>query len=392
MTNVKTIAVLLPDLRAGGAERVCLNLAHGFLARGYDVDLLLVRSHGAFLSEVSPQIRVVDFDAPRFRKILQPLRRYLNERRPTALLVAMWPVTVLAIVAAMRLRIPIRVVVSDHNIVSRSSAAKGRLQRWLLRHSMRWLYPYADAVVTVSRGVADDMATCTGLPRESIATIHNPAARGTPLPAPLPVDDSVGGWRQPGYKRLITVGTLKPQKDQRTLLAAFARVRQLLPAKLLIIGEGPLRGELEAQARELGIADDVILLGFAQDPYPYHMAADLFVLTSTVEGFGNVLVEALECGLPVVSTDCPGGPREILDDGKFGRLVPVGDVDAIAIAMYATLGEPPDVQRQRARAADFGVLRAVDAYLALLVPASRNGQQALQSDSYEELNSKARLP
>ena len=387
----KTIAILLPDLRPGGAERVCLNLAQGFLARGYTVDLLLMHARGELLSEVSDRIRIVDLGARRLHGLFLPLRRYFMASRPAAVVVAMWPVTIAAILVAMLLRKAPRLVVSDHNVVSRSSAAKGQIKRWLLRRSIRWLYPRADAVVTVSHAVADDMAACTGLPRRLIATIHNPATRGT-LPAPLPADDTVQGWRQPGCKRLITVGTLKPLKDQRTLIAAFAILRQQLPAKLLIIGEGPLRGALEAQVRELGISDDVVLLGFSQDPYPYYMAADLFVLTSMAEGFGNVLVEAMECGLPVVSTDCPGGPREILDDGQFGRLVSVGDADALAIAMYATLCEPPDVQRQRARAADFGVLRAVDAYLSLLVPASRNGQQALHSNSYDEINSEARLP
>lgn len=351
----------------GGAERVCLNLAHGFLARGYNVDLLLMRANGELLSEISSGIRIVDFRTQHARGLLLLLREYMRSNRPAALLAAMWPITIVALLAAILTRKAPRVVVSDHNVVSRSSAATTGLKRWLLRTTMRWLYPRADGVVTVSKAVADDMAACTGLPRRLIATIHNPATRGT-LPAPLPADDLVHGWRQPGCKRLITVGTLKPLKDQRTLIAAFAILRQQLPAKLLIVGDGPLRGELETQARELGIADDVILLGFVQDPYPYYMAADLFVLTSTAEGFGNVLVEALECGLPVVSTDCAGGPREILDGGRYGRLVPVGDAAALASAMLATLEETLDRQRQQLRAQEFSVDRAIDAYLHVLDP------------------------
>lgn len=354
-------------MRPGGAERVCLHLAREFLARGYAVDVLLMTARGELLAELPDQVRVVDFAASRLRGVLLPLRRYLHAERPAALLALMWPITVIALLASMTTRAGTRIVVSDHNVVSLSGTASGPVSRWLLKITMRWLYPRADAIVAVSHGVADDMAAHTGLPARLIASIHNPATRGS-LPVPLPSDDAVGGWRQPGYQRVITVGTLKPEKDQRTLLAAFAKLRKRIPVKLLILGEGSLRADLERYAQELGVAADVSLPGFAPDPYPYYLAADLFVLSSTEEGFGNVLVEAMECGLPVVSTDCVAGPSEILDRGRHGRLVPVGDSDALAAAMQAALEEPPDREALRARAQDFSIARSAQQYLTLLLP------------------------
>jgi glycosyltransferase involved in cell wall biosynthesis len=361
------ICLLIPDLPGGGAERVAVNLAQAMVDRGYRVEMAMMSATGELLAELNPSVTVFDLHAPRARNVLFPLVRYLRATKPQSVLVLMWPLTVMTLFATLLLRHPPRVIVSDHNVVSRSSAARRQWQQWLLKTSMRWLYPRAAAVVAVSEGVANDMAAHTGLPIGSITTIHNPASRGW-LPAPMPNDDLPAGWRTPGYRRLITVGMLKLEKDQRTLIAAFAKLRQKLPVKLLILGEGPLRSELAGQIHALGVADDVDLHGFAPDPYPYYLAADLFVLSSNAEGFGNVLVEAMECGLPVVSTDCVAGPAEVLDGGRYGWLVPVGDADSLAEAMYAALLAPVDAQRQRTRAAEFGIARAVDSYLQLLDP------------------------
>ena len=175
-------------------------------------------------------------------------------------------------------------------------------------------------------------------------------------------------WWSGKHLRLLAVGNLIPIKDYSTLLAAFALLRQRVDAQLLILGEGNCRNELEAQATKLGIEGSLYMLGFVKDPSPYYHRADLHILSSAGEGFGNVIVEALAAGTPVVSTDCPSGPREILCNGKFGRLVPVGDASKMAWAMAESLATAPDRLALKARAQDFSIDKAVDKYEDLLFP------------------------
>ena len=210
---------------------------------------------------------------------------------------------------------------------------------------------------------------------ESVTVIYNPAARGDDQVSSadlLPSADTEA-WFARGATRIIAVGTLKPQKDFETLIRAFARLQRDRPtARLLILGEGPVRPDLERLAAEFEVSEDVFLPGFVRDPYPFYRAADLFVLSSRYEGFGNVIVEALENGLSVVSTDCESGPREILSGGQYGQLVDVGDVTGLADAMDAVLGSPSDPELQRARAREFHG-HAGQAYLSVLDPGAEQG-------------------
>jgi glycosyltransferase involved in cell wall biosynthesis len=227
-------------------------------------------------------------------------------------------------------------------------------------------YPWADAIIAVSDGVADDVARVTSLPRESITTIHNPVV--TPelqekMRAPLDHP-----WFAPGNPPvLLAVGRLVDQKDFPTLLKAFARVRAVRKARLIILGEGKERPELEALTGKLGVASDVDLPGFVLNPFPYMIRASALVLSSAWEGLPGVLIEAMACGCPVVSTDCPSGPAEILNGGAYGPLVPVGDDAALAKAILSVLEAPPDSERLRAQAALFSVDRATDQYLQVLL-------------------------
>jgi glycosyltransferase involved in cell wall biosynthesis len=254
--------------------------------------------------------------------------------------------------------------VSNHPSLSAVNS-RGQRDRLQLRHA-RYLYPKADAIVAVSEGVAEDVTRVTGISRDRITTIYNPVVtpelenlRHAPLDHP---------WFAPSSPPLILgVGKFKIQKDFPTLLRAFARVRAVRPARLLILGEGRKRAELENLARELGVANDVALPGFVPNPFPYMTRASLFVLSSAWEGLPGALVEALACGCPVVSTDCPSGPAEILAGGLYGPLVPVGNDTALAEAILSALDVPPDRDRLRARAALFSVDRATDRYLEVLL-------------------------
>jgi glycosyltransferase involved in cell wall biosynthesis len=229
------------------------------------------------------------------------------------------------------------------------------------------VYPLAERIVTVSRGVADDLATCTGLPRVTIGTIYNPIlTTEIAEKAQAPISHT---WLPPtAIPVILGVGRLVPQKDFPTLLKAFAHVHRKQPARLLILGEGRERAKLEALASELGIAEKVSLPGFEPNPYAFMSQASVFVLSSAWEGLPNALIEALACGCPVVSTNCPSGPQEILGNGAFGPLVPVGEDRALAEAILHTLEQPPNSDRLRSRAAEFDIQTIAQQYLQALLP------------------------
>ena len=360
------IALYLPSLIGGGAERVMFMLANAFASRGYRVDLVLAKAEGPYVSDVSEQVRIVDLGASRVIASLPGLMRYLREERPVAVLSAMGHANVVAVVARALARVSARVVVSEHAHFSSSQAnASSVVRSRAMGSMMRWAYPRADGIVAVSKGVADDLASAIGVPRAGIEVVYNPVA--TDDLGALSQQEPDHAWLAPdGPPVVLGVGRLTAQKDFSTLIHAFARVRAGREARLMILGDGNRRQELEALIKRLGLVNCVSLPGFVTNPYAYARRAALFVLSSRWEGFGNVLVEAMACGTPVVSTDCPSGPAEILEDGVWGRLVPVGDAEALAKAMEATLEEPehPDVVK---RAAAFDVDQAVDGYLGALL-------------------------
>ncbi|MFL6763746.1 MAG: glycosyltransferase [Sphingomicrobium sp.] len=355
-----TIAFLLPNLGGGGAERVALTLAKAFVERGHSVDLVVMERTGELIGAVPPGVRIVDLKVKRMRNIVPSLIRYLRKRRPDAIHISMWPLTIIGIIGARASRVRMRVVVSDHATYSSSSLYSRQLKQ--LSWSARLIYPLADRRVTVSEMGANDLAELTGIPRSRFEVIYNPIDVPRQIAAS---DETERAWRGPG-RRILTIGTLKSEKNHSLLLRAFARMQDS-DAQLLILGEGPLRADLERLAAELGIADRVAMPGFALDPWPYLASAELFVLSSDSEGFPVALAEAMHAGLRIVSTDCVSGPSEMLDGGRFGKLVPIGDERALAEAMEETLRLPhlPDLVRERAESVSGA--GAVDQYLDLLI-------------------------
>ncbi len=397
MAGIMHLALFLSGLSGGGAQRRMITLANAFAARGHRVDLVVVCSEGPFRRDISPRVRLVGLNPwvsqlpwIKRKKSLwvlagaPGLASYLRRERPEVLLSTSHPANVAALWARRMAGVKTRLVVSANLQLSRSGdKAPGRSPRvrlWQARH----FYPWSDAMIAISQGVGDDLARVTGVDREHIRIIYNPIVTPELLQRVRePLDHP---WFMPGSPPLVlAVAKLKAQKDYPTLLRAFARVRAARKARLLILGEGGLRGSLEALAKELGITAHMAMPGFVTNPFPYMEGASVFVLSSAWEGFSNVTAEALACGCPVVSTDCPGGgPTEILDHGRYGRLVPVGDDVAMAQAILATLQAPPLAQRLRARAAEYSLERAVDNYLHVL-----QGQVSLLR--FEQRNNQSRL-
>jgi glycosyltransferase involved in cell wall biosynthesis len=365
----RRLAFFVPSLRGGGAERVMLALAEGFSKAGHPVDLVLARAVGPLLEQVPATLRIIDLKRDRVLAALPNLVSYLRREKPAALLAAMGHTNVIALLARLFSRAPSKVVLSVHNTMHYGSTFDLPLKHRILYRFMRGCYPLADGIVAVSRGVAEELVQALGLAQESIRVIYNPIV--TPelfALAAQPVDHP--WFVEGGPPVIIAAGRLTRQKDYPTLLQAFARVAVQRPARLLILGEGEERASLEALVRQLKLDKCVALPGFESNPYRYMARAALFVSSSAWEGFGNVLVEAMAMGSPVVATDCRFGPSEILEAGKYGSLVPVGAPDLLAEAMLSVLGGhcPPQAVL-RNRAAHFTLARALDAYAPLLLQA-----------------------
>jgi glycosyltransferase involved in cell wall biosynthesis len=342
-TGVSTegpIAFFLPSLCGGGAERVVVNLAQGISERGIRVDLVLAAAEGPLLDQVPPAVRVVDLRAPRAIRSLAPLAGYLRRERPRVLVSSMGHANLIAVWAARLAGGVTPVVVTEHNTLSQETQHQRRLVGRLWPHLLRTFYPWANAVVAVSHGAADDLARTSGLPRDRVEVVYNPVITPTMMALARQAPDHA--WFAPGQPPVILgVGRLTRQKDFSTLVLAFAEVRRRRTVRLIILGEGEERPTLEAMVRELGLAQDVALPGFRDNAAAYMAGSEVFVLSSAWEGLPTVLIEALAAGARVVSTDCPSGPREILQEGRLGALVPVGDAAALAAAILEALERPP---------------------------------------------------
>lgn len=359
------IALFTRDLAGGGVGRVIVNLTKGFADRGHGVDVVLARRRGPYLADLAPLgpgVRTIDFGVGRTLRCVPGLVRYLRRERPRALIACTDGANVVALWAKRLARGPTRVLISVHTTVSQNAPQATMARGRLIPHFIRRVYPWADGVIAVSEGVAGDLATTARLDRDRIRVIYNPVdIEGIAALAREPLDHP---WFRPDAPPVIlSAGRLTPQKDYPTLIRAFASVRRERPARLVILGEGAERPALESLARELGCAADMALLGFVSNPYPFMRAARMFVLSSAWEGFGNVLIEAMSLGTPVIATDCPWGPAEILDHGRFGRLVPIGDVDALAEAIRNELAAARSAEGASARAAQFATDRIATAYL-----------------------------
>jgi glycosyltransferase involved in cell wall biosynthesis len=402
----KRIAFLLDNLAGGGAEQVILNLASGFFSLGYKVDLLVCSNKGELVDKVPEGVNLVEVGktstvgalATVFRadksglgliltsmvklgklpgalKYVAAISRYLASCQPAALVAALPKSNINAVLARKLAEVSLRLLVGVHiqlSALEKVSLAAGKSRMRHLRPLMQRYYKQADCIVAVSKGVADDAVSYLGVGSGLVNTIYNPVSVDgiDELIAEDPGHPWLSGDRVPV---VLGIGRFVEQKNFPLLLRAFALVRKIMPLKLILLGGDTSSAEQRRQGEELmelacklDIADDIDLLGYVHNPYAYLSRASMFVLSSRFEGFGNVLIEALLCGCPVVSTDCPSGPAEILERGRFGRLVPVNDMDGLARAMQETLGSNVDKAMLRSRGQEFSVSRAVFQYEKLL--------------------------
>ena len=389
------IALAIPHLGGGGAERSALKLVRGFIERGYHVDILVFEKIDTLADEIPAEARpfilnqepVNDFRdriylARRFGwRILKFLRKsllqdarsmaaYIDKEKPDCVLPSLPRAKSATLLALGFTRLNTVTIPIVHSVLM------NRKRRFRKLYSI--LFPVADRVVAVSDGVADNFAFKLKFPRERISRIYNPAdiadiellARAVP-DHPWMSDD--------GPPVILAAGRLARVKDYPTLLRAFRQVSRNRDVRLIILGEGSWRQRLEKLICKLGLQENVSLPDWVSNPYAFMSRATLFVLSSRNEGLGNVLIEAMACGCPCVSTDCPSGPAEILDNGRFGPLVPVGDDSALAAAMERVLDSPPEKDLLMARAQEFSLDVTVDQYerLILNLVRERHARRAL---------------
>ncbi len=348
-----------------GVDRLVKNLLIELASREIQVNLLKIHGHGPYIDEKLPGLQVINFQTSHVNSAYPALVDYLRTVSPPALLTDKDRVNRIALWARHRARVSTRLVIRVGTTVSENLARRGFLHRFIQYYSIRHFYPWADAIVVPSEGAASDLIKIGNLRKELVKVIPSPVITGKMLEqADQPFDHP---WLRPNCPPVILgAGELCARKDFATLIRAFAIVRKQRDCRLIILGKGRQKDSLLRLAGELEVDTDVSFPGFVTNPYVFMKKASVFILSSRCEGAPVVLMEAIGLGTPVVSTDCPSGPREILMGGKLGPLVPMGDPDAMAKAIVSVLDNPPDRDILKRAARRFTVKESVDKYLSVL--------------------------
>ncbi len=375
------IAFFLPALAGGGAERVVLSIATNIAGRGFKTDLVVTSSRGDLLNEVPPNVNLVNLSCRRIVTSLLPFSRYLRKKSPTHVLSSMAPTNCIAVLANKITRGHRKLFLVEHSTIGFAAKhRKGRRDR-LLPAIIRRTYPFADGIIAVSKSVAKDLEKTANLRPNSVQVIYNPI--DLEVVTKKSFEQVSHPWLNPKATSIVvSAGRLNAAKDFPTLIKAMSELRKTHRVRLILLGQGDERSNLDNLVHSLGLEDAVSLPGFVSNPYSYFRNADVFALSSYWEGFGLVLVEALACGTPVVATDCIGGPAEVLGNGRWGKLVPTRDPIALANAIRQAIDQRLiDDQNQSFKLREDGIQRAaefetsvvVDHYLrAMGIPVERD--------------------
>jgi len=364
--NPRRIAFFLATSGQSGADRAARHLIPALGRRGYQVDLLHVREHGPHFAEVPENVRIIDLGSSHVYSAIPAVVRYLRRERPRVIFSDKDRVNRASLFAhrlagarETRLVFCVGTPVSrelEHRVAWKQASHRFWMRRW---------YPLADEIICDSPGVVDDLREFAALGDKRLQVVPRPVMTKSLFEQRPPPPDHL--WlRERTVPVILGVGELSDGKDHPTLLRAFARVRQQRECRLVILGKGKRREMLLELAKSLGVADDFDLPGYRNDAPAFMAHADLMVLTSVREGLSFVLLEAMACGTPVVSTDCPVGPRTVLQGGRYGPLVPVGDDKAVAEAILRTLDAPLDAETLRKGATPYEIEAATSAWLRAL--------------------------
>jgi glycosyltransferase involved in cell wall biosynthesis len=361
-----SVAIYIHDLSPGGVERQCLVLARELRMRGMDVVLVVHQLRGELLPLLPERVPVVNLHSARTLQDVVRLQRFLRDHQPNVFIANVDHNNIAASLAKVFACSKTKLVICQHNPLTAGYHATVNWKHRVVPLFYRVLAPRIDHAVAVSEGIAEELIRRGGFPSHKVSTIAN-AVIGDDFEERASAQVHHPWLHAKDRPVFVSAGRLVEMKDHRNLLHAFALYLQQRPARLLILGIGPMLDELLTLAQALNVAQHVGFLGFVQNPLPYMREADAFVLSSRSEGFGNVLVEALGCGTPVVSTNCRHGPAEILGHGEYGILVPPQDPESLCMALGQIIDErhrwPVDLLRTRA--GDFTYRACADGYWRL---------------------------
>ena len=364
-----SIAVFLPTLWIGGAEKLHVYLINEWIKAGHEVELIVLfdSTHNIDVeSLIDERCKKTFLNLKSYKHSIFSLIKFFYKNKHDFFLVPMWPLTIIAIFAWMLNGCVGKIIISEHTNISASSSAEINTPLFLIKLSIFIFYRFANGIIAVSKGVKNDIENLGKINSDKIKVIYNPSALGIIKPTQKELKLYSESLWKPKYKfKFLGVGSLKEQKNFSLLIEAFSKLEPeiLADSQLIILGDGPLMQDLLSQVNNSQLSDQISLPGRVLNPYPWFQSANVFVLSSSWEGFGNVLVEALECSLPIVSTDCLSGPSEILLDGLYGKLVPVNDADALSKGMHFSLTAKHDLQKLYQRSQDFTVQKISSQYL-----------------------------
>lgn len=362
--NECSVSFFLPTLTPGGIERVFLTLTRGFANKGYSTNLIVADFRGEFIDEIPKNVNIVDLEVDRTAKSLVPLVKYLRRSHPDVLISGHDHANIVASLAGKLSLSDTKIAVGIHSLRSQKKRNDGRLN-YSPTHSILTPFSYylANFILPVSRAASEELNDGRLIDEDKIHVIPNPVDIDTILSSDYPPNHP---WFS-NNRIILGVGRLVPDKGYDDLIRAFDILSDNMnDLRLVLLGDGFSREELESLAGDFDLYNKIDFVGYVHNPYPYICSADLLVQPSRHEGFSMTLVEAMACGTPVVATDCPGGPAEILEKGKYGPLVPVGDPNSLADAIDSQLQNPTDSKQLIARASDFSVGTVVDQYESLL--------------------------
>jgi glycosyltransferase involved in cell wall biosynthesis len=361
----QAISILVSDLNIGGIEKNSIHLSNFLVRNGYKVDLLLIKSGGDLSSMLDSRVNRIDFKSRSIKNSFFSLLKYFFRENPFACFVNSWPITIFAICAKLICFNNVKLIVCEHTTWSKDEIYQEAKIKCLIPLSMRFFYFFAHKIICVSKGSANDLHQLTNISKNKIEVIYNPIQTSLALDYSMLTNYSY--WQNGDHKKLIAVGSLKPSKDYFTLFRAIKILKEDLKIKLLVLGDGPLYKNLIKLREDLGLEDCIIMPGFEKEPLPLMASADLLVLSSAFEGFGNVIVESFSVGTPVVSTDCPHGPNEIISNSSLGILAKVNDPASIANAIKKSFSMSYNEESLKSRANEFSIEIAGNKYLRTII-------------------------
>ena len=361
------IFFILPDLRGGGAERVCINLAHDWILRGHKVTFVLMKKRGEFLNNVSKKIKIINLNKNKIRNLFFPLLDFFLKKKPEVTLVQMWPLTSIAVLSWLASFKKGKLILVDHIHLSTSVEKELLIPKRIFEFIINLTYKFSSKIIVVSKGVKSDLIKVNKNLSKKIKVIYNPIIHKNKkkiINKNYLLSKKI--WGKNTNNRILSVGSLKIQKDYFNLIKAFSLLKNLNKSKLLIVGDGPLKIDLKNYVQELNLKEKILFVNFKKNLDVFYQTADLFVVSSIWEGFSNVIVESLGFGLPVVSTNCKSGPSEILKNGKYGTLVPIQKPFKLSEAILKNLKKKHNKEKLINRSLDFEISKISNQYLKLI--------------------------